>query len=470
MILRADNFNDLEKLDYVSLKEKLLHDYLDEYNIFNHMCGLSGMLTSLAYGPIFKERLQEASEIRKGEKSLSDVVPVYLALNKGDILSSKFDTIYTVAQETAKNGHKVNVCIDDNIIDLKNDMPANYTFTNEQMDRLKNLNEMLTSYGQNELVFNEFSSSYEEEDYKNFWTFKQVKLANDKLDYVVSYVKYNNYSPFEAMLFFHKFATERFTYKEGGIESERMIVGAFNKEEINCAGFASIIKALVDKFDDPNLKCEIMPCEIRSKTIKKGSGHCQNLIYIKDSEYNIEGYYIEDSSNDSKPDSEAEALGYKYCLVPAGDMQHLKGKYYFQEFRSDRFQSLFLDVVELLKTKHIYDKNKNLYKLAKIYQAVSNVPQVIAKYGKESMPIPLNAYKKALTRIYYDALDDEYKQYAEVKSEEDILKSSIYSAIEFDRKAENSFLRNAYKTLGKNKIQEYQKMAKKNDRDYNLEK
>ena len=76
------------------------------------------------------------------------------------------------------------------------------------------------------------------------------------------------------------------------------------------------------------------------------------------------------------------------------------------------------------------------------------------------MPIPLNAYKKALTRIYYDALDDEYKQYAEVKSEEDILKSSIYSAIEFDRKAENSFLRNAYKTLGKNKIQEYQKMVK----------
>lgn len=120
-----------------------------------------------------------------------------------------------------------------------------------------------------------------------------------------------------------------------------MIVGAFNKEEINCAGFASIIKALVDKFDDPNLKCEIMPCEIRSKTIKKGSGHCQNLIYIKDSEYNIEGYYIEDSSNDSKPDSEAEALGYKYCLVPAGDMQHLKGNIIFKNFAQTDFKVYF---------------------------------------------------------------------------------------------------------------------------------
>ena len=461
MILRADNFKELEKLDYDNLKKKLLHDYLDEYNVFNHMYGMSGMLTSLAYGPIFKARLQEANEIEKGEKSLSDVVDVYLAINRGDILSSKFDIIYNIAQVAAENGHKVNVCIDDNIFLLSNDMPANYTFTSEQMERLEKLNDLLTSLGQDELVFNEVINPYSEEDYQKFWTFKQVKLANDKLSNVVSYVKYNNYSPFEAMLFFHKFATERFVYKGGNIESERVVVGAFNKEEINCGGFASIIKALVDKFDSQDLKSEIMPCEIRSKSIRAGGGHCQNLIYLKDDDYDIDGYYIEDASRDSKPDAEAESLGYGCCLVPAKDFKHLRGQYYLQEFRADRFQSLFIDIDGMLKTKSIYDKSKTLFKLAKIYRAISSQPEVIAKYGERSLPIPLTSYKRALTKIYHNALEEEYQELAPFKSDEDILKSSIFNAINFDRRAKNCFSTNARQTLDRKKIHEYQKMADK---------
>lgn len=470
MIFRAENFKDVEILDYESIKQKIIHGYIDEYNIFNHMSGLSGMLTSLAYGPTFKFRLQEISDVKKGEKDLSQVIDVYLALNKRDIISSKFDIIYEVAKVTSENGHKVIVCIDDDIKSLSNDMPVSYYYTNEEMKRLTRLNDMLVESGQEELIFNEFSSYEHEKDLKYYWTFRQVKLADEKLNKVVDYVKQNNYSPFEAFLFFHKFVTERFKYKEGGMESERVIVGAFNNEEINCAGFASMIKALVDKFDDQNLKCDIMPCEIRKKFKNEGGAHCQNLIYLKDKLYNIDGFYIEDASHDSKLDHSEDGLGYSYCLVPINDMKHLRKNFYIQEFRPDRFQSIFIDVQSFLKSKNIYSKSKTLFRLSKIYQAIKKEPQVISKYGKISEPIDITSYKKALTKIYFDALEDESKEFATIKSEEDILKSSVYSILDFKRKAENCFVKNAYEQLGGKKIKEYKKMDKQSKKGNQFEK
>ena len=135
---------------------------------------------------------------------------------------------------------------------------------------------------------------------KRLWTLDQVKKANFAIDELVKIIKKKELSPLEAMHFIFAFSALNFKY--GSLKKNKnrsnTIVAAINRKKIKCVGYSQFLNAIVGELYDhfansgdvliseslSSVKCSITP----------EWSHAFNVVYIKDSKYDLDGRYVSD--------------------------------------------------------------------------------------------------------------------------------------------------------------------------------
>ena len=105
------------------------------------------------------------------------------------------------------------------------------------------------------MKFNEYFFTEKYSDLKTCWNLEQVIDANNELESIVNRIKKLNLSPYEIMVYIHKYLTDSFMFgyntskkidcsMKRKCEKNRSIIGAIKYRQTLCAGFASLTKAI----------------------------------------------------------------------------------------------------------------------------------------------------------------------------------------------------------------------------------
>lgn len=192
--------------------------------------------------------------------------------------------------------------------------------------------------------------------------------AYSKMDNLIDEINSLNLSPFEKFLYVHDYVANRIYKKEefdafgrNGEES-RSFVNAMTRDTIVCAGYANIMKVILTRL---GIECMYISGGSQERneqgfSVGEYDGHAANVVHIKDDKYNIDGYYFCDACWDSKQDINQKNKNYFYSALPIQDVKGIGQSVYFNN---------------VIKSMDI---------------------------PKESKPILINSYRKALNIIYKD--------------------------------------------------------------------
>lgn len=378
----------------------------------------------------YNNQLEEARKAHKNNFTI--------ALNRNSINRENVDSIIQHIEKALEKGMNIRVCID-NVKGRKNNEGVDYVFTKEEMDLLVELDGYLKSKNLIGLSITEFREVNDLDDLSESWTLNQVIDANKKVDDFANYIKEHNLSPFEAMVYIHK-AASRFVYNGGnGLQDGRVLPSTLNTGRIVCSGYASFVKAVVDRLEMPGLSCEIKGSYIIDKS--GPNGHCHNVVTIDDPKYGINGTYVEDACWDSREKGEQDQRGFAHCLYSVNDLMNFNGNSrYFSLDREDRFSNLILDTKDFEENIQMMHANwfkRIFWHMSRNARFKTSIPELVKKYGDCSEPIPKEKYEQAIRVMYATRYDDPDKIEERVKA--DMENSRLRAMQIFNERSANSF-------------------------------
>ena len=368
-----------------------------------------------------------------------------------------YDYIYGVCVDALRNGKKIKFAISQDMREQSNDDVANYVYSGEEFNKIIDFNNRLKTLGMEENVkFNEYRPIDTLHEFDDAWDLEHVKLANDNVDKVVDYIKKQNFTPYEAMIFIHRYITKNFEYRQTTVNSNDVIVGAYNKKAIICSGYASLTKAIIDKLGDPNLSCDLISCKFYTdKHFPQLEGsHCQCLVHINDPKYNINGHYINDACWDARTQEFKSGRGFGHFMYPVNDVMHLNNAIYVQQSEGNRQSTLVFNPQELQERFNAtYSKSmivrffkKLSYSLREKEIVSKHIPEVVKKYGDQSPAIPMETFDAAIQEVFSRVEGKTQQELQEAITKYKTL-SMANAATTFDGEASNVFYRAASQKL-----------------------
>ena len=160
--------------------------------------------------------------------------------------------------------------------------------------------------------------------YKETYTLDEVIKADKKLDSIIDRINKSPLSPLERYLYIYNFLSRK-EYKYNPLEKEdetrdeygylpRDIISVINSDYIVCVGYAELNKYLCR-----NVGIE---CRVNHLAVINTEGfesHMNNIVYIKDDKYGIDGLFYSDACWDN----DAKKRTYSFALVPISDINRL---------------------------------------------------------------------------------------------------------------------------------------------------
>ena len=331
------------------------------------------------YENVFQRECQKKFKLSK---------TICFTIDKKQINPRNLKQLKALAHQAKNKGYTVNIVIEQDMHTLAPQDPEIYTYTPQEMQVLIDFNEQLSGLNiKNPIRFSECRTFSNEGSLSKLFTINDVINANNNIDQIVERIKYLKLTPFETMLYIHTYITRTFLYNKEDMrqphELSRSIVGVYKDNYVVCQGYATLTKAIIDRLDIPELKCSLLSEGIYDKDLKKKhvGEHAQCLIKISDSKYGVQGYYIEDSTWDSKNEYSPLGRGYSHCLFPVEDMLHFKNRHIAQKFLD--YQTFTNEDI------------RNMGPIAHYVRALKT-PEVTKRYEKQSAPIPIETYHDAL--------------------------------------------------------------------------
>ena len=235
----------------------------------------------------FEERVNEFKEKRKEFENNN---LKFLTLIKRDALSKNNfkEIVFDEIDGLKKAGLKPS----DLVVAYNNNFKKK-TFTKLELDHLKELSELTAKLGIKTGIF----------DYKDVFTYDEVKKANARIKKWANIINKQNYSPLEKLLRAY-IIVSNLDYKEEdkskSTSISRSVYGVLNSKYVVCAGFSEYFKAVANELNETNLKVfgNNIGTEEDSFGKKVYSFHRNNICYIKDEKYKIDGYYYLDPTWD----------------------------------------------------------------------------------------------------------------------------------------------------------------------------
>ena len=348
---------------------------------------------------------------REYKKAVDELSKNYIALSRECLIEENVEKIKDIV---LKSDLPVVVAIDREDLSKPNKGPVDYVYNERETRLLMDLNQFLLEHSKQGLLLSDFSKITIPRDFNYLWKMEEVVEANNKIDEVVAVIEENNFSPFEAMLYIHKVASS-FIYNKDEeskfVEESRVLPSILNYDTIVCSGYASFVKAVVDRVGNDLLKgklrCDFVGCTIADKEkngnidAQKTSNHSHNLVYIDDPKYKIKGYYVEDACWDAPTSRGKKANGFAHCLYPVVDLINFEHKIYMHHYTKDR------------KSNILCAKNKEfqIAFIEKIYKQIEliRMPEIVLKNVLLSKPISMEKYEQGLKTVVSKTIKNKEK-------------------------------------------------------------
>ncbi len=338
------------------------------------------------------------------------------------------------------NGKIVKVYVQEKLADHDNSRQMEFLYSNAEMEVFAALNNALIDNQLEPLRFCEGKST------TGAWTLETIINANKSIDNIVSYIKERKFTPFEAMLYIHRWITSQFSYQEGtAITDGRVLPSIIKDQKIVCSGYATLVKCIIDRLNLPGLEADIIGCGLYERKlmgVKQLGRHSHNLIRIRDDKYGIDGAYVEDACWDSKTKTRENGRGFAHCLYPVADLNNFsKGMIYVDDKDSSRLKSTLYDSDGLVFRLN-NGRNSALVKHIKEQRYMKRIIRGGIKIYDEnkynSEPIPMDTFKKGLRALFVKS-PNVTEEYVEQKIEEFVNDSIENHKSNFSNKADSCF-------------------------------
>ena len=190
------------------------------------------------------------------------------------------------------------------------------------------------------------------------YSLTETLSAQLQIDEIIDKINKTNASPFEKYLMAYNYVSSR-VYKENhenGAKS-RDLIALFNGDDIVCVGYAKLMERICEGI---GIECHLQASQISNLDGKELGGHQNNLVYLKDEKYGIDGYYYSDACWDAVSKDDPEKRTLNYCLIPLLDkdkFKHVKleidENVKFNDVSLKYFYRDIPDKYELLKTSDV---------------------------------------------------------------------------------------------------------------------
>ncbi len=220
----------------------------------------------------------------------------------------------------------------------------------------------------------------------------EMKLIEDGVEYSLdetlsSYIKCKGFadyiksldaSPFEKYLMIYRYLSS-FVYKENldKPESSRRIISVINSTDIVCVGYSKLLQYMCKEV---GIYCETQHLDVYNTKTKKVGSHQNNIIYLKDEKYGIDGFYYADVCWDSIKTKKEPFLQYNYALLPLKDAEKFANKKI--HIYSDTAALYSDDVLKEMLVENSVCK-KTAKKLGLDYNARIKLPNFFRDFRKE---------------------------------------------------------------------------------------
>ena len=158
------------------------------------------------------------------------------------------------------------------------------------------------------------------EDGGKVWSIEEVKNSVDAINDIARNISSSNLSPLEILLSTYLEVTKRkyeFQTDDEHVSQSRSIYGIMNSDRIVCVGYSRLFETLLLKQGNPNIK-------VFQNTVRIPSGrHANCIVYVKDTKYNLEGYYYFDPTWDSSKQNGEIPYNLNYFMLPLQDIKYL---------------------------------------------------------------------------------------------------------------------------------------------------
>lgn len=230
----------------------------------------------------------------------SEFIYIYFSLNEygENSLKKMIDLIVSLKNK----GYQLNVYID----------AENLNFKVNELERFIDIDDIFSRNNIKLFFSGELNSSY---------TLSELLTAQIKLNEFIDLLNDSNASPYEKYLMIYEYvASMQYNENEKDATTSRDLIAVLNGQDIVCVGYASLLKHLCDAV---GIKCLLQDLDV-SFDNDKFEKHRNNLIYLKDDKYEIDGWYYVDACWDSLDKKSGFKKSYNFCHVPLSDIEKLK--------------------------------------------------------------------------------------------------------------------------------------------------
>lgn len=141
----------------------------------------------------------------------------------------------------------------------------------------------------------------------------------EKIESLAVQVKSFQFSPLEMAMYIYDIVRDHVYVKGNYPEEARDLSRVLLGDKMVCLGYARFMKAIVDRIDDPNLRCEISILWSEQRE----DGHARNVLYINDEKYQVQGVYYSEPTFGRKMSEEDQnwLTDYRFFLLPKFAME-----------------------------------------------------------------------------------------------------------------------------------------------------
>ena len=171
----------------------------------------------------------------------------------------------------------------------------------------------------------------------------EVYLAMQKVYEQVEFIKQNNFSPLESLLYAYFVATNkpyREEKKDETLGESRVLYPIMLNDKMVCLGYCNLIKGIITNSNIQGGEIKLFDNSTIDFEKNKNNLHATLICYIKDDKYKINGYYFMDPTSDVElrlyKKVQNRSFFFNNFMVPLADM-----KFSTREYKEMKFNHFY---------------------------------------------------------------------------------------------------------------------------------
>lgn len=222
------------------------------------------------------------------------------------------------------------------------------------------------------------------------YTLNDTLSAQMQIEDIVDKINSTKASPLEKYMMAYNYVTSK-VYKENekNLAKSRDIIAILNGDDIVCVGYARLMDRICKGI---GVKSYAQSSSVYDDKDEYLGGHQNNIVYLKDDKYGIDGYYYSDACWDSVKRTDQFKRAINHCLIPLGDKDKFKG---LKVNISDYSQY----IIEGINLKYFYGETPEKYKHKResySYKFKEQYPEESDRIATETKAMLMSDKKRAL--------------------------------------------------------------------------